>query len=92
MPRRNYPKRKVRRGPDEEAEPLRAPDLVAAAPEGWQVRLIQPASAIKEYRCPGCNHEIRVGTKHVVVWREGSEDHRRHWHFGCWERERRSKR
>lgn len=90
MPRRNYPrKRRRRRAAEEEAEPLRAPDVVVAAPEGWHVRIVQPASAVKEYRCPGCNQEIRVGTKHVVAWREGSEDHRRHWHRPCWDRNRR---
>ncbi len=90
MPRRNYPPRKRRaRRPEEEPGELRAPDTVATAPPGWQVRLIQPASATKEYRCPGCNQEIRVGTKHVVAWHEGSEDHRRHWHLPCWQRSRR---
>jgi hypothetical protein len=89
VPRRNYPPRKRRARRDDEAEPLRAPDIVAGAPDGWHVRLIQPASATKEYRCPGCNQEIRVGTKHVVAWREGAEDHRRHWHLPCWQRESR---
>jgi len=90
VPRRNNPPRKRgARRPEEESEPLRAPDIVATAPQGWEVRLIQPASATKEYRCPGCNQEIRIGTKHVVAWREGSEDHRRHWHLPCWQRERR---
>ena len=90
MPRRNYPPRKRRAKRAEEADqPLRAPDLVTAAPEGWEVRLIQPVSATKQYRCPGCNQEIRVGTKHVVAWREGSEEGRRHWHLPCWQRARR---
>ena len=89
MPRRNYPRKRRRTRSDDEPEPLRAPDIVAGAPEGWHVRLIQPASATKEYRCPGCNQEIRVGTKHVVAWREGGEDHRRHWHLPCWQRQRR---
>lgn len=90
MPRRNYPPRKRRaRRSEEESEELRVPDTVATAPPGWQVRLIQPAAATKEYRCPGCNQEIRVGTKHVVAWHDGSEDHRRHWHLPCWQRSRR---
>jgi hypothetical protein len=90
VPRRNYPSRKRRaKRAEEEEEPLRAPDLVTSGPEGWQVRIIQPASATKEYRCPGCNQEIRIGTKHVVAWCEGSEEHRRHWHLPCWQRVRR---
>ena len=89
MPRRNRPKPRTKRRPPDEDNPekeLRAPDLVGVAPPGWEVRLIQPASAVKEYRCPGCNQEIRAGTKHVVVWREGAEEMRRHWHLPCWGR------
>lgn len=90
MPRRTRPKkRRGRAVPDEEAEPLRAPDIVTGSPEGWQVRIVQPASATKEYRCPGCNHEIRPSTKHVVAWREDDAEGRRHWHLPCWEREHR---
>jgi hypothetical protein len=90
VPRRTRPKKKRgRAAPDEDPEELRAPDTVAAAPPGWQVRLIQPSSATKEYRCPGCNQEIRVGWKHVVAWREGAEEGRRHWLMPCWQRSRR---
>ncbi|MFA5891029.1 MAG: hypothetical protein WDA27_08785 [Actinomycetota bacterium] len=63
-----------------------APDIVMGAPPGWHVRAIQPARAVKEYRCPGCDHEVRIGTAHVVAWRDGSEDDRRHWHRPCWQR------
>jgi hypothetical protein len=63
-----------------------APDIVTGAPPGWQARAIQPAKAVKEYRCPGCNQEIRPGTAHVVAWREGDEEGRRHWHASCWRR------
>lgn len=45
------------------------------------------ARAVKTYRCPGCDHEIRSGTAHVVVWRVGAPDaadDRRHWHTPCW--------
>jgi hypothetical protein len=90
VPRRNRPPRKRRaRRTEDEPEPLRAPDVVRPAPEGWHVRLIQPAAAVKEYRCPGCNQEIRPGTKHVVAWSDDSPDDRRHWHLPCWERRRR---
>jgi len=89
VPRRTRPKPKrgrKRADTDEEAEPLRAPDIVHGAPAGWQVRFIQPGAATKEYRCPGCNQEIRPGTKHVVAWREDDTEARRHWHLPCWER------
>ena len=36
------------------------------------------------YRCPGCDRELDGGTPHVVVWPEGREDDRRHWHTACW--------
>jgi hypothetical protein len=86
VPRRNYPSktRRARKAAAEEAEGPRAPDLTVIAPPGWEVRSIQPAKAVKEYRCPGCNHEIKVATGHVVAWRIGDEDSRRHWHKGCW--------
>jgi hypothetical protein len=62
------------------ARPPRQPD------EGWQLRLVQPYQAVKEYRCPGCDHEIRQRTLHVVVWPDGSPEQRRHWHRSCWDR------
>jgi hypothetical protein len=39
------------------------------------------------YRCPGCDHEIRPGVAHLVVWpanETGTIEDRRHWHHGCW--------
>lgn len=82
-PRRNRPRDRDRR-PD--PEPPALPDLVVGAPPGWQVRSVSPANALKEYRCPGCNQEIRPATAHVVAWRAGEEELRRHWHRPCWER------
>ena len=39
--------------------------------EGWDdgedVRHVQPYEAVKPYRCPGCDHEIRPGEGHEVV-------------------------
>ncbi|RFD26543.1 hypothetical protein MUBE_03965 [Mycobacterium uberis] len=54
----------------------------------YEVRPIAAVRAVKIYRCPGCDHEIRSGTMHVVVWpadspQAGAED-RRHWHTLCW--------
>lgn len=50
----------------------------------YEVRKITGDRAVKTYRCPGCDHEIRIGTPHVVVWQARSEDDRRHWHTPCW--------
>ena len=54
----------------------------------YEVRPIAASRAVKHYRCPGCDHEIRSGTAHVVVWRvddgEAGADDRRHWHTPCW--------
>jgi hypothetical protein len=62
-------------------------------PDGeWVVRPVSGAAALKAYRCPGCDQEIRPGTPHLVSWPadgpvlwEGLRD-RRHWHRACWER------
>ena len=61
---------------------------IEAGPDGfdYEVVPIPGARAVKTYRCPGCDHEIRSGTAHVAVWRvedSGGED-RRHWHSPCW--------
>ncbi|MGD1108852.1 MAG: hypothetical protein ABR885_00950 [Mycobacterium sp.] len=67
---------------------------VETGPDGYEyeVRPVAAARAVKTYRCPGCDHEIRSGTAHVVVWpadsapagsQTGIED-RRHWHTPCW--------
>jgi hypothetical protein len=54
----------------------------------YEVRPVTGAAAAKGYRCPGCDHEIRSGTPHVVVWQAGMGDagidERRHWHTACW--------
>jgi hypothetical protein len=83
-PRRTHPKRKRTPGADE--EPAFSADLVIESPAGWHVRAVQPVRATKMYRCPGCNQEVRPGTAHVVAWREGDEEGRRHWHRPCWTR------
>lgn len=53
----------------------------------WLVRRMSGAQTTKQYRCPGCDHEIRPGTAHVVVWPAddtGGVADRRHWHESCW--------
>jgi len=43
---------------------------IETGPDGYEyeVRAIAAARATKVYRCPGCDHEIRSGTAHLVVW------------------------
>jgi len=53
------------------------------------VRHMQPYEAVKAYRCPGCDHEIRAGEGHEVVVPYDAPEDRRHWHTGCWHREAR---
>jgi len=50
---------------------------------------MQPYEAVKAYRCPGCDHEIRAGEGHEVVVPHDAPEDRRHWHTGCWHREAR---
>jgi hypothetical protein len=61
---------------------------VEVGPDGedYVVRTVPGARAAKTYRCPGCDHEIRPGVAHVVVWptEDDGGDERRHWHTGCW--------
>lgn len=96
MPRSNRPRR-PRGG---EREPLEA-DLSRVSygaltterrRDGlWNVQPVSPASAVKEYSCPGCGLTITPGTAHIVAWRAdglmGEVDdlaQRRHWHPHCW--------
>lgn len=68
--------------------PLPAARRIELGPDGhdYEVRPIPGARALKVYRCPGCDHEIRSGTAHVVVWPtdDGEGEDRRHWHTPCW--------
>jgi hypothetical protein len=82
MPRKN------RRAPLEYL-PSPAPVTRSAAPPwslvgGQDVREVQ---GDKEYRCPGCDHTVRTGSRHLVVIPQGDPDARRHWHTECWRKE-----
>jgi hypothetical protein len=85
MPRRR-PERRQGTG----LPPLPAHRRIEAGVDGfdYEVRTIAGSRAVKSYRCPGCDHEIRSGTAHVVVWRvddgEAGVEDRRHWHTPCW--------
>jgi hypothetical protein len=59
----------------------------------WVVRQVTGSAATRAYRCPGCDHEIRPATPHVVAWPasfRAADDtdaglaDRRHWHTACW--------
>ncbi|HVE99423.1 MAG TPA: hypothetical protein VNA12_09615 [Mycobacteriales bacterium] len=50
------------------------------------MRRVTGSAATRAYRCPGCDHEIRPATPHVVAWPADDLDHRRHWHTACWDR------
>jgi hypothetical protein len=92
------PRKNNRRDDDTTLDPervRRGAAWVVAAPDGaWCVRTVTAVGAVKEYRCPGCDHEIAPGLPHLVVWpaadgdqapeRSGRVDDRRHWHTGCW--------
>ncbi|MEK9956274.1 MAG: hypothetical protein ACPGCP_03085 [Candidatus Nanopelagicales bacterium] len=80
--------RKNRRRPEPERAAPRSNQQIESHPDGdWIVRSLTGSSATKTYRCPGCDHEIRPATPHVVAWSaddpNGADD-RRHWHTPCW--------
>ncbi|MCX6483108.1 MAG: hypothetical protein NT146_07510 [Mycobacterium sp.] len=77
-----------RRRPGAGPPPLPPPRRVEPGTDGhdYEVRPVPGYRATKTYRCPGCDHEIRSGTAHVVVLRIDDTDgeDRRHWHTPCW--------
>ncbi|MGI9005774.1 MAG: ATP/GTP-binding protein [Streptosporangiaceae bacterium] len=76
-------------GDGDGAEPRLGPPQVQEWPDGdWVVRQVPGPAAVKTYRCPGCDQEIRPGTPHLVVWPEQTPGlaERRHWHNACWQR------
>lgn len=64
-------------------------DAGLTGPDGQIVHPIQPYQAVKTYVCPGCESEIGPGVGHVVVVPQDDPELRRHWHRGCWYKERR---
>ena len=77
-------------GRDDDQDSARlGPPVTEEWPDGdWVVRQIPSGAAVKLYRCPGCDQEIRPGTPHLVVWpaRSDGTAYRRHWHSACWRR------
>ena len=60
-----------------------------AGRDGEVVHPVQPYQAVKTYQCPGCEAAIEGGVGHLVVIPTDAPDLRRHWHRGCWFKERR---
>jgi hypothetical protein len=85
MARRRTPPRRQRSLP-----PLPASRRVEVGPDGYDydVTAVAASRALKTYRCPGCDHEIKPSIAHLVVWPadsgEAAVDDRRHWHTSCW--------
>ncbi|MGZ8802982.1 MAG: hypothetical protein ACXWZL_10330 [Mycobacterium sp.] len=79
-----------RRAPSQNSLSVSRRIEVGADGNDYEVRPVPGARATKVYRCPGCDHEIRPGTAHLVVWPAGSSlasvavEERRHWHTACW--------
>ncbi|WP_280827366.1 hypothetical protein [Mycobacterium sp. OTB74] len=88
MPRRP-PRGNGRRDERREPPPLPSvfgPRRIETGADGYEyeVRQVSGSRAVKTYRCPGCDHEIRPGTAHLVALRVGDVEDRRHWHTPCW--------
>jgi hypothetical protein len=84
MPRRNFPRRAA---PPPTVRGAGWAQLETSSDGDWLVRTVAGEQAVKSYRCPGCDHEIRPGVAHLVAWpagAHGSSADRRHWHTGCW--------
>lgn len=52
--------------------------------EGFEVRFIPGARAMKRYVCPECSGDVPPRTGHVCAWPAHDSDRRRHWHTHCW--------
>jgi hypothetical protein len=79
------PRRARRR--DDAAPPIRSgvQPVTESHPDGeWFVRPVTASRDAKPYRCPGCEQVIAGALAHLVAWRPGAEDDRRHWHTPCW--------
>lgn len=95
---RTVPRKNNRQDDAAELDPervIRGATWVTSGPDGsWYVRSVTAAAAAKQYRCPGCDHEIAPGVAHVVAWPveergdlawgDGRVADRRHWHTPCW--------
>jgi hypothetical protein len=83
MPRRN---RRDRR-PIDPLDAAGSPRTHAPSWAGLVGYEVHEVAGGKEYRCPGCDHAVRPGLRHLVVVPDGASEERRHWHSECWRRE-----
>lgn len=74
----------LRRGDSHEEGVPPRPPAGQRLEDGYVVRSLSGSAAGRSYRCPGCDQELAASVPHVVVWPEGREDDRRHWHTTCW--------
>src|SRR5258708_30476937 len=85
VPGGGTPPRRQRSSP-----PLPAARRTETGPDGYEyeVRPIAASRATKTYRCPGCDHEIVIGTAHLAVWAAdtggSATDDPPHWHTPSW--------
>jgi hypothetical protein len=94
MPRSNHPRGRAKNDePDDALSRLLVGRLRTEDKRDglWKVQPLAPASAQKQYVCPGCGLVIEPGVGHLVTWRAdglmGEADDlagRRHWHNHCW--------
>lgn len=84
-PRKNYPKNRRPQQGEEDRSLIASNQSFEEDESGlWVVRKLTGSAANKPYRCPGCDQLIPMATPHIVAWRDGEEDNRRHWHSACW--------
>jgi hypothetical protein len=82
MPRRHRRDPALTEPPDRPFQRWDAPPW--ASLPGFDVREV---GGDKPFRCPGCDHQVRVGVRHLVVVPQDDPDARRHWHTECWRSE-----
>ena len=91
MPRRNPAREPARKGkfsrPQGGVEDIAARVLgpQELQREGWIVK--RSVREDREYTCPWCHGRIMPGVSHVVAYRTGRLEERRHYHTGCWTKE-----
>lgn len=58
--------------------------LEELALDGYEVRWVGPAEAVKDHICPSCGETVPAGEGHVLLWPVDDSELRHHWHRDCW--------